>query len=329
MSGIKKVTVIFLIAVSIVIITLTALKTFSGNSGLKYLPEDTIVMTVEGGDMTWDEYYGWLCYTKAQVEMISGKINNWELPANSQQTYAEYVKDYAVYLISTYKSVEFNSAVLKIMLTDEEKQAIEEGFMKMSDSEKDTVMSIYGSTEFYMYLSELSLLYTKCHDSQYGEKGEKTEDEYVFEYAEQNNFIMFKGMFIDNIDKQTAEEIAAKISESPDKDTEVKKIREKNEITDGYDDGYLFKTGDFNSSVEEKLSQMKVGECSYMVSDNGSWIMLKCEISPDCVIYNSEDTLRMQASWGIFGSVVDGWSENIELKSGSVYDKISLAEVFS
>ncbi len=325
----KKVLTTAVAVIVLVLIIFGCIKLFTHGVGIDYMDEDRVVMQIEGGDITWREYYGWLCYGRVQVEaMLGSAIEDWTAMANSQQTYAEYVKSYAYYLISTYKAVEWNAAVLGIELTDEERQSIRDELATMNQSERETVYSMYGGEDMYMYLAELDALYTKCHDYQYGENGEKTDDEYAAQYAEQNEFLSFYGLFIEDSAGVSGESIAETVNAAADKTAEISRLREEYEIDDGYESGYLLATGVLDSAAEEALIEVDIGECTWAEADGGVWIMLRAEIDYDGIVYDTENTLREQASWYIFESVVNGWTENMQFMTGDTYNSIDVADVF-
>lgn len=324
MKKILKITAGLLAAV---ILIFGCIKLFVPGSGADYMRADKVVMRVEGGNITWSEFYGWLCYSKVQVETVLGRtIADWNDDVTTEQTIAEYVKEYALYLIKTYKAVESNAAVIGITLTDEEKQNIANEFAGMSESEKQTVFAMYGGEEFYMYLTELGALHTKCHDFQYGENGKNTDDEYVSQYISDNGVMMFKGFLVP--EDEDYEAILEELNKAEDKAAVITSLRTQYMVDDGYDNGYLFASGNFEEDAEEELGKVEIGECTYADTDDGTWIMLRCEADADSVVYDTENTLREQVSWYIFGSVVDGWSENLKVMTGDLYDSIDVAKVF-
>lgn len=319
-----------MLLLAVVLIITVGAKIFDSgdNTGIGYYDEDTVIMQVEGGDMLWSEYYGWLCYSKIQTEAEYGTITDWSEYLNSSQTYADYVKDRAVYFIAAYKSVEANAAAIGIKLTDDEKQEIADVCGKMTDAEKKAVSAAYGSVEFYQYLSELTALYNKCHDWQYGENGENTEDEYVMNYADQNGVAAFYGMLIGSSADVTAAEISAQLDSADDKKAMVDALREKYSVDDEYSEGYLVYTDEFDTAASSKLIELDIGESTVVTGENGIWVMLRCEVTEDGIIYDTGETLQYTASWSIFDSVVQGWSENIKLTSRSAYEKIDISDVF-
>ena len=80
--------------------------------------------------------------------------------------------------------------------------------------------------------------------------------------------------------------------------------------------------------AEEALIEVDIGECTWAEADGGVWIMLRAEIDYDGIVYDTENTLREQASWYIFESVVNGWTENMQFMTGDTYDSIDVADVF-
>lgn len=323
MKKMWKITAVLLIALCIVLICVRVF----GRSGENYMDADRVVMRIEGSDITWSEFYGWLCYARVQTEAVLGTaITSWDDEVETGTTIADYVKSYALYLIETHKAVEYNAAVIGIELTDAELDELYADLDSLTDAERQTVYDMYGGEEMYKYMMELDALYTKCHDYQYGENGENADDEYVEEYISDFGVMSFYGALLP--DGEDGEAIADQVNAAEDKQGEIARLREQYENDDEYGGVYIFVSDGFDEDAEEELADVPVGECTYAATDDGIYIMLRCEPDYDGIVYNTENTLREQASWDVFASVVNGWVENMQIMTGDTYNSIDLGRVF-
>ena len=93
MKKMWKITAVLLIALCIVLICVRVF----GRSGENYMDADRVVMRIEGSDITWSEFYGWLCYARVQTEAVLGTaITSWDDEVETGTTIADYVKSYAL-----------------------------------------------------------------------------------------------------------------------------------------------------------------------------------------------------------------------------------------
>lgn len=321
----KKILIAALVA-AILIVIFAGVKLL-GRHGAEYYSGDTIVLRVDGEEIKWNEYYGWLCVGKTELEAVFGEITSWSAKATEEQTYSEYMKDYTLSLIKMYKAVEANSALIGIRLSDDERAEIEKSVSSLTAVQKEKIESSYGNIDFYKYFQELSSLYKKCHDMQYGAKGEKCDDSTISDYVSLYEAVMFRGLYVNSADE--AEQIAERIEKAADKYAEIGIIRKEHNINDGYDDGYVINIDTCGEETLQAIMEAESGKCVISEAGDGFWVMLRCSISRTGLMYGTGATLEEEASWAIFSSVANGWGENLKVEFLKAYRNADLKKIFA
>lgn len=221
---------------------------------------DEIVMTVDGNDVTWEEYFYWLYYSGVQVnnyinQMASymsayGMDISWDDAADdSGVSFKDYVVQLAEENIRQIYSIKRFAAENDVTLTSENIKAIEEQRKadmenicggEVSDEEfADALMETYYlPVKVYDDMNEINYLYQNCFAKLYGENGELIGDDAAEKYIEDNGYLNATHILLMTIDpstgealddaavaekKELAEKLAAELAEIKD----VEKLQER------------------------------------------------------------------------------------------------------
>ncbi len=166
--------------------------------------KDDTVMTVNGIEVSFDEYMAWLSTAVTEIQELyssTGTAIDWDAGFiyDASTTNAEWCIKRTEENLTKIHAVESKAAEMEITLTDEQKQALEDEFAELrknyavgTDSEeslKDFLAGYSFTEESYRTQRTLNYIYTNVFAEIYGEQGEKLDDALVLEYAEKNDYV--------------------------------------------------------------------------------------------------------------------------------------------
>ncbi len=324
----------------------------------KYEP-DTVVMTVDGQPVYWEEYFYWLTDAMYLVEYYYGTITDWDAACEfvTTMTYAEYVKEYADGTARMYHSMENKAEELGITLTDEDNEYIDSLWQSDIDSVGseeeliEQIETVYLTKDLYYYINTVSVLADAAFTELYGETGEKLDDEEVISYAEDSGYMRAKHILFMTVDEegnalpdeeieaqeQAAQEVLAQLRQAQEngEDTETLFDELMNEYSEdtgltAYPDGYCFICGDMVeefSTAAEALGEYEISDV--VTSDYGYHIILRLPLRADDIpINDGTNSLRILAASDMFNASVSNWSEEAELVWSEGFEELTPADIF-
>ena len=207
----------------------TAEPTPSPKPGLGYAAydPDQVVMTYNGLEATWREYYYWLNYYAGYVRYLAAMgapFSGWDgSDYDPEMDNASLVRTSAADGLFQYRAVEVLAEEDGLTLTQEDKDSMQEAFEQAADSYgdgdgtcTDQELSDYEeyldgqfmSRELLDHLSGVSLLSDKLLTARFGKDGENISDEDVLAYAEELGLLACKHILLMTIDPETNEELS-------------------------------------------------------------------------------------------------------------------------
>lgn len=188
---------------------------------------DEVVMTMDGEDVTWEEYFYWLYYSGVQVnnyinQMASymsayGMDVSWDDAADDTGiSFKDYVVQLAEENIHQIRSIKKFSAENGITLTEDDLKAIEEQRKtdmvnlcgeEVSDEEFAEFLksTYYLPMKVYDDMNEINYLYQNCFAKLYGEDGEKLSDEKAEAYLKDSGYMNAAHILFMTVDPSTGE----------------------------------------------------------------------------------------------------------------------------
>ena len=296
---------------------------------------DEIVMTVNGREITWNEYYYWLSYYAEYIQyymdMYSyyGMTYRWTDPADAEgtMTLADSVIHDAENHVGMICVIEDFAEENGIDLSPEDQQELEEALKAdmeefcgegatAEDFEK-VLEEEHLSVELYNKFNRTSMLYRSNFKWLYGENGEKVSDEDALHFLEENGYMHASHILFMTIDSTTkealdeetveakkaqAEKTAAELQAIKDPEKLLKRFSElKSEYCEDtgkyqYPDGYVFLSGTMVEEFENACLALE----DYQVSDPvlsayGYHILLRLPPDPDAVIEFSSEGTALNA----------------------------------
>ena len=146
---------------------------------------DTVVVRVNGQDVTWEEYYYWVYQAYYTLSYYIGDVADWDaiFPYDESMTYQDYVLDYVEDMILQYHVLDTKAAELGVTLTEEDEAEFERLWQENVDyyEDEETLLSVMAeqhlSKELYRYMVDVSLLYDRLYESMYGVDGVELDEE--------------------------------------------------------------------------------------------------------------------------------------------------------
>ncbi len=188
---------------------------------------DEVVMTMDGEDVTWEEYFYWLYYSGVQVNnyinqmaanMSAYGMNvTWDDAADDTGiSFKDYVVQLAEDNIRQIHSIKKFSAENDVTLTEDNLKAIEEQRKtdmvnlcgeEVSDEEFAEFLksTYYLPIKVYDDMNEINYLYQNCFAKLYGEDGEKLSDEKAEAYLKDSGYMNAAHILFMTVDPSTGE----------------------------------------------------------------------------------------------------------------------------
>ncbi len=322
---------------------------------------EEVVMTVNGQDVTWQEYYRWLYYVLAYIENHDGAITDWNATCslNRDYTIADYAKLYARSTVVQYRVIAQLAEEEMISLTEEEKMTIErnwDNYVEKYGSEDGLnayLQSIYSSKELYLSGQEVSYLYDDLFRARYGNNGEYCTDEEVAEFAEENDYVRMQYLLLktvdeDNmlLDEKTIAEKKTQISDLSDQisaaEDPAAKFEElyaqynEDSVAKDYPNGYTRSLSSLSHpEVREVLFSLPEGEISQPIETGyGYYILYRLPLDYDGIVeYDKKDhtayTLRYTAATQLFQETIAQKLADAEVVEDDRLKSLDLAQLFA
>ena len=330
----------------------------------KYAP-DTVVMTVDGKDVTWSEFYYMVAGSVSKLQYYLGDIY-WDHEIDTGVSYDEYVIEMAVASIQQTRAITDVSAEMKVVLDDADHARIAETEAALrlencgedaTDEEYRTFLleKVFLTEDVYRYINESSLLYEKLFYEVVGEAGEKVTEEEIAEYVKSVPYVTAKHILLATVNmdtgealspqeaaqaKETAEQLLAQLQAIKDRNELVVTFNElmteysKDEGCQVFPEGYTFTYGEMYTEFEEAAFSLEEYELSGIVeSPAGYHILLrmpttgKCRVDLDYQSFTYYDVLTYAAT-DLYAKKVDAWTNAVEVVWSGEFEGITAQEIF-
>jgi len=319
---------------------------------------DEVVMTLEGEDLTWDEFYNWICYALANYQYTYGPVSDFST-ATALGNMSDAIIQEACDYIVMYKAVEKKAAELGIDLPADMEQQIEEDWDASLDSfERDEealmeyIKEYYGSRELYEYTFKYNSISPDLFEYFVGADGEKLTAAQIEEGSE--GYLMAKHILV-----QTTYEDTGLVLEEDDMKAAQERIETAYALLEAYEgddlegyfdeltaqytedtgyaaypDGYLFQEGDMVTEFYDAVNGIEIGQFSEVVeSTYGYHIVFRLPVDAEAVpmqyaSYGYNISLRSIIANDLLSEETRAWREEVEYTTTELYDSIDLAQLF-
>ena len=280
----------------------------------KHAP-DEVVMTINGSEVTWAEFFYFLHSGLAGLQQYVGDIVWSGDCITGEGTNAEYVWNFAMESVKQFHIVDEMATELGITLSEDDHKLIAEvmasdiqnfcGPEGTEEQFEEVLKSMYLTREVYDYVNRVSCLHNYVFDESVGVNSEKLTDEQVAEFVDSVPYVTAKHILIKTVDDMNAPLSDEQIAEATEKaqaiyeelmsieDMEEQQARfdvlmkEYSEDTgvEFFPDGYTFKRGEMVKPFEDTTFALDINEISEPVkSDFGYHIILRLPTTRDSVV---------------------------------------------
>lgn len=322
---------------------------------------EDVVMTVNGQEITWREYYRWLYYILSYIEDQDGAITDWSAPCslNRKYTVEEYAKFYARATVAQYRVIEQMAAESAVTLTEDQEQKILkkwDSYAKQYGGEDDLVdylESIYTDKDLYLSSQRISDLYDNLFYARYGEWGKLCTDQQVAEFAAANDYVRIQYLLLKTVDednmlldeqeikekKEQIDELYSRITAAKDHVAEFEALYEQyneDSLAEDYPEGYTRSLSSLShAEVREVLTTLPEGEVSAPVETGyGYYILYRLPLDYDSIVeYDAKSgeayTLRYVAAAQLFNDEIAQCLAGAEITCSDALESLNLAQLFA
>lgn len=325
--------------------------------------DDEVVMTIDGQEIKWSEYFYWMSYNATMIQNYVGAVDDWNAEFYDGLSYAQYVRDAVEDNCRQYHTLETFAKDKNLSLSEDDLQAIADqraydisNYCGEGGTEEDFAAYLAGlnmTPEIYDYISSTYQLYQSGFAQLYGENGENCPDELIQSFLEENGFMNANHILFMTIDPATGEKleeevIAEKLEQAQalvDKLRAITEIEEllahfeelKEEYCEdtgkaAYPHGYVFTHGTMVEEFENGVLSLGDYEVSDPIeSSYGYHIILRLPLS----LVTAQTVVDMQygytadyaAAISTYTKTVESYIDNAEVRYKPGFENFSIADI--
>lgn len=327
------------------------------NAYAKYEP-DTVVMTVNGQEMVWSDYFSWIFNIVSQIESYYGEVD-WTTEIEEGYTYNDWAREYAQASSSQYIAIEQGAKAAGIEITEVDRAELdalyESDIQQYGGGDRDIFLQMLGemfiTEDYYFYMGEVSYYYDNFFAATFGENGSLLSDEETIEFAENYGYLHAKHILYKTVDdngttleesvvaekKAAADAALAALRACPDQDAMLAKFEEllaaegEDPGSVAYPDGYYFTDGEMVAEFENGTKALDIyGVSEVIESPYGYHIILRLPINPEDVVDAQYGvSLRYAAASYLYGNMISDLTENAEIEYQNGFDTLNLNDLFA
>ena len=332
----------------------------------KYDP-NTVVMTINGTEVTWSEFYYMLYSGVYQLTYYLGDMEwDQECVEGYGTTFEEYSMQLAMDSLKQFHAIDKKAAEMGVELSESDLASIEatEATFKAQSvgadaSEEDfnafLLKTFFMTEDVYRFINESSVLYEKMFLEVVGEAGEKMTEQDIADFVERAPYVTAKHIFLRTVDdsgvpfedeviasaKATAEKMLAQLQTIPSQSARIERFDElMNEYSEDeglmlFPEGYTFTTGQMYQVFEDAAFALEDYEISGIVeSESGFHIIMRIPTERSYPVdFDYENyiyyTVETYAATDIYSRLITSWIEEAEVVWMDEFKNITCEAIFS
>ena len=320
-----------------------------------YTPE-TVVMTVNGEDVSWGEFFYWMY--NDYLQYFYGY--SFDTMVDSSMNVGQYLAANAMAYCAQYHVIDQQAKANNVVLTADDQAVLDEqlksdieslgGEEGTEEAMYEQLATLFVTPELYEYINRMSVTYPRMFITLYGENGANVTDEETLAFADEFGFMTAKHILFVTVDDEgnalSDEEKAAKRSEAESVLSELRAVPEADREAlfdemmqqysedpglERYPEGYCFEPGMVVQEFEDGVAALDVGEISDIVeSSNGYHILLREPVTPeDGVLMNTPEvySLRYTAAVYQFNELYNGWLNEADVAYTADFENFDIASI--
>lgn len=331
-----------------------------------YAP-DTVVMTIDGSEVLWDEFAFWLCSTAKQFAEEAGvaAIADWNAvrDESSGETYADALMRTVLEKEAQFHSLEAKALSYGLTLGDEGEAYVENSVAETMQSLNipegaDSAAALraqYLDENVLRYQAKVGYLYLLLYQELFGADGEKLTDEQLQDYIAQNGYMTVRHILLSTVDESNtplpddvkeqkhvqAQRIIERLRAIEDTDTllaEFDRFAESYNEDPGvgqYPNGYCFTAGQMDAAFESASAALQPYEVSPepVESAYGWHVILRLPTTGDDVIdYNSDGSpyrMRADAAQATYTALAHAWISDAKIEWAEGFENLDVQKLFA
>ena len=330
----------------------------------KYDP-DMVVMTVDGEDVTWCEYFYSMYSGVYSLQFYVGDFVWTDACVNTDYaTNEDFVGTYAMESILYYRIMNEKAKKLGIALSEEDEAYLTEltqtdmlnncGEEATDEQFEEFLNSQFLTREVYDYFNRSALLTTAVYNEVIGASGEKITDEQIRNYIDEVPYISAKHILIKTVDdsyaalsdeeiaaaKEKADDLYAQLSEIDDRDKRIKAfdefVAEYNEDPgiQVYPNGYTFTTGEMYQEFEDAAFALEEYEISEVVETAvGYHIIMRVPTTRESAVYYDSSsggyyTINGYAASYVLDQLLSQWVAECDVQWADEFADMTPSQLF-
>ena len=331
-----------------------------------YAP-DTVVMTINGTDVRWDEFAFWLCTKAEELAEADGTrtVNDWDAVYDEEtgETYAQALLRMVLEELKQFHAIQAKAASFDMELGEDGEAYVEQSLDETmqtlgADSEQtsaDRMRRAYLDTDVLRYQAEVSYYYLLLYQELFGADGEKLSADELNDYVAQNGYMTVKHILLGTVD--------ANGNPLPD-DEKERKFKQATRIIDrlnaiedpterlaafdryaaeynedpgvaSYPNGYCFLPGQMTEAFETASAALE----PYAVtpepveSEYGYHVILRLPTTgTDVLDYNTDGSpylLQSDAAQMLYTQMVHAWIDDAEVVWKPEFENLDVQALFT
>ncbi len=302
---------------------------------------DEIVMTINGSEVAWEEYFYWIYSIAYQIQQMSDV--DWSADLDGQFTYQSFAQNYAETMLTQYLTVAQKADELSLEISADEQAEIDaiyaEDVVNYGGGDEavfDEYLAEHHITRtMYDKMNSVSVNYLNIFEHYFGVMGTGLPDEDALSYAQDSGYMHAKHILLRTVDDGgsplSEAEIEAKRARAEELLDQLKglaggELEEKFDelMTENSEDGglatapngYYFLAGEMVQPFEESVLSLGDGEMSpeLVESDFGYHIILRLPLEIDEEMDYRGYTLRYLSAYALFENMSTEWFDSAEVE---------------
>ena len=318
---------------------------------------DKVVMTVNGSEVTWDEFFYYLYSSIMYFEQQLGPIADFTqtIPGNDSMSYSQLVVQYAADMATQFHVMAVNTVAAGVELDEEDKAELQEvaeqdkiGYCGQDATDEDFdkyLESNYANRSIYDFVTKAPYLLMKCFETMYGEDGGLLPDEDVEAFISDYGYMSCKHILILTRDAEGAELTDEQKAEKQAKAQELYEqfaaisdqaalVQKFDELMNEYSedtglpynpDGYTFTSGEMVAEFETATKELEEYAVSEPVeSSYGYHIILRLPTTQDSRTMDNY-TMRYLAALNLYNVMVGNWFADADVVWTPEFENLDVA----
>ena len=331
-----------------------------------YAP-DTVVMTIDGTQVHWNEFAYWLCTTAKQFARDAGVpvIEDWNAVYDEQtgETYADALLRTVTEQLKQFHSLEAQAADFGLEPGADGdayvEQSVAESLSKvpLGDGEdSDKALKRFSlDRDVLRYQARIAYLELLVYQEMFGADGEKLSEDDLNDYVAQKGYMTAKHILLSTADSSNQplpDDVKAEKLESAKRIIErLRKIEDPAELVREFDryageynedpgvasypNGYCFCTGQMDPAFEAGTAALQPYEVSPepVESAYGYHVILRMPTTGDEALDVNADgtpyTLRSDAAQAIYEQLIRAWIDDAEIQWAEGFETLDVQALFT